>query len=56
MTFSVPIKKEVNNNDGNGGKKKRKQLHTNLNLLIFLNLCKLHYQNLLVTQLEFLVV
>ena len=26
-----------------------KQLHTNLNLLIFLDLCQLHYQNLLIT-------
>ena len=31
-----------------------KQLHTNLNLLIVLNLCQLHYQNLLITRLKFL--
>ena len=54
VTFSVPIKKEVND-DGNDGKK-RKQLHTNLNLLIVLDLCQLHYQNLLITHLEFLIV
>ena len=34
ITFSVSIKKEVNNDDGNHDKKKRKQLHANLNLLI----------------------
>ena len=50
ITFSVPIKKEVK--DG----KKRKQLHTNLNLLIVLDLCQLHYQNLLITHLGFLIV
>ena len=55
ITFSVPIKKEVNNYDGNDSKK-RKQLHTNLNLLIVLDLCQLHYQNLLITHLEFLIV
>ena len=55
ITFSVPIKKEVNNYDGNDSKK-RKQLHTNLNLLIVLDLCQLHYQNLLITHLKFLVV
>ena len=33
-----------------------KQLHTNLNLLIVLDLCQLHYQNLLITHLEFLIV
>ena len=55
ITFSVPIKKEVNNDDGNDGKK-RKQLHTNLNLLIVLDLCQPHYHNLLITHLEFLIV
>ena len=55
VTFSVPIKKEVNNDDGNDGKKK-KQLHTNLNLLIVLDLCQPHYHNLLITHLEFLIV
>ena len=34
----------------------KKQLHTNLNLLIVLDLCQLHYQNLLITRLEFLIV
>ena len=52
ITFYVPIKKEVNNNDG----KKREKLCTNLNLLIVLDLCRLHYQNLLITCLEFLIV
>ena len=33
-----------------------KQLYTNLSLLIVLDLCQLHYQNLLITRLEFLVV
>ena len=33
-----------------------KQLHTNLNLWIVLDLCQLHYQNLLITHLKFLVV
>ena len=55
ITFSVPIKKEVNNYDGYDSKK-RKQLHTNLNLLIVLDLCQLHYQNLLITHLEFLII
>ena len=50
ITFSVPIKKEVN--DG----KKRKQLHTILNLLTVLDLCQLNYQNLLITDLEFLII
>ena len=35
ITFSVPIKKEVINNNGD-----KKQSHTNLNLLIVLNLCQ----------------
>ena len=35
---------------------KRKQLHTNLNLLIVLDLCQLRYQNLLITHLELLIV
>ena len=52
ITFSVPIKKEVNNNDS----KKREKLWTNLNLLIVLDLCRLRYQNLLITCLEFLIV
>ena len=47
ITFSVPIKKNVI---------MVKQLHTNLNLLIVLDLCQLHYQNLLITHLEFLIV
>ena len=34
----------------------RKQLHTNLNLLIVLDLCQIHYQILLITHLEFLIV
>ena len=34
----------------------KKQLHTNLNLLIVLDLCQLHYQNLLITHLEFLII
>ena len=55
ITFSVPIKKEVNNYDGNDSKK-RKELHTNLNLLIVSDLCQLHYQNLLRIHLEFLIV
>ena len=55
ITFSVPIKKEVNNCDGNDSKK-RKKLHTNLNLLLVLDLCQLHYQNLLTTHLKFLIV
>ena len=50
ITFSVPVKKEVNNYDSNDG------LKTNLNLLIVLDLCQLHYQNLLITHLEFLIV
>ena len=55
ITFSVPIKKEVNNYDGNDSKK-RKQLHTNLNLLIVLDLCQIHYQILLIKHLGFLIV
>ena len=46
ITFSVPIK-ECNN---------KKTMNTNLNLLIVLDLCQLHYQNLLITHLEFLMV
>ena len=49
ITFSVSIKKEVNYG-------KKKQPHTNLNLLLVLDLCQLHYQNLLITHLEFLIV
>ena len=33
-----------------------KELHINLGLLILLDLCRLYYQNLLVTCLEFLIV
>ena len=55
ITFSVPIKKEVNNYDSNDSKK-RMQLHTNLNLSIVLDLCQLNYQNLLTTHLDFLIV
>ena len=36
ITFSVPIKREVINNNGD-----KKQLHTNLNLLIVIDLCSL---------------
>ena len=32
----------------------KKQLHTNLNLLIVLDLCQIHYQSLLIRCLEFL--
>ena len=32
----------------------KKKLHTNLNLLIVLDLCQIHYQSLLITCLEFL--
>ena len=65
ITFSVLIKKECdnsnnnnnnNNNSNNNNNKKNKQLPTNLNYLIVLDLCQLHYQNLLVTHLEFLIV
>ena len=48
ITFSVPIKKEVINNNGD-----KKQLHTNLNLLIVLDLCQIHCQVLLITHLKF---
>ena len=34
----------------------KKQIHTNLNLLIVLDLCKIHYQILLITHLKFLKV
>ena len=47
ITFSVPIKKECDNN---------KTITYKLKLLIVLDLCQLHYQNLLVTHLEFLIV
>ena len=50
ITFSVLIKKEVNKYDS-----KKKQLHTNLNLLIVLDLCQIHYQILLITHQEFLI-
>ena len=51
ITFSVSIKKEVINNNGD-----KKQLHTNLNVLIGLDLLQIHYQNLLITHLKFLIV
>ena len=47
ITFSVPIKKECNNNN---------KTITILNLLIVLDLCQRHYQNLFITHLEFLIV
>ena len=47
ITFSVSIKKECDNN---------KTIATNLNLLIVLDLCQLHYQILLISYLEFLIV
>ena len=34
----------------------KKQLHTNLNLLIVLDLCQIHYQILFITHLKFLKV
>ena len=34
----------------------KKQLHTNSNLLIVLDLCQIYYQNLLITHLKFLKV
>ena len=46
-TFSVPIKKQL---------MMAKQLHANWGFLIVLDLCKLHYQNLLITCLEFSIV
>ena len=46
ITFSVPIKKECN--DG-------KKLHINLGLVMVLDLCQLHYQNLLIICLEILI-
>ena len=54
ITFSIPIKKEVNNYDSNDGKKKT--ITYKLNLLIVLDLCQLCYQNLLITHLELLIV
>ena len=33
-----------------------KQLHTNLRLLIVLDLCQIHYQNLLIPHQEFIIV
>ena len=47
ITFSVSNKKECDNG---------KKLHINLGLLIVLDLCQLHYQNLLIICLEFLIV
>ena len=66
ITFSVPIKKEEDDDNGkkeeddNGKKeeeddnnsKKRKQLCTNQNLLIAIDLCKANYQTLSITDLE----
>ena len=46
ITFFVPIKKKMTT----------KQLHINLSLLIILDLSRLHYQNLLITRLEILIV
>ena len=51
ITFSVPIKKEVINNNGD-----KEKLHININLLIVIDLCKDYYQNLLITHLKFLKV
>ena len=50
ITFSVPIKKDVINNDGN-----KKLITCKLRLLIVIDLCQLHYQNLLITCLESLI-
>ena len=47
ITLSVPVKKECDNN---------KTITCKLKLLIVLDLRQLHYQNLLVTHLEFLIV
>ena len=33
----------------------KKQLHANLNLLIVIDLCQFHYQNLLIKCMEFLI-
>ena len=51
ITFSVPIKKKLLII-----MVMKKQLHTNLNLLIVLDLCQIHYQNLLITHRKFLIV
>ena len=50
ITFSVPI------NGDNGKCDNGKKLHINLSLLIVLDLCQLHYQNLLIICLEVLIV
>ena len=54
ITFSVPIKKEIND-DGNDVKKE-KAVTYKLKFIDSLDLCQLHYQNLLITHLEFLIV
>ena len=46
ITFSIPIKKKCD----------VKQFHINLGLLIVLDLCQLHYKNLVITCLETLIV
>ena len=46
ITFSLQIKKECDNG---------KKMHINLGLLILLDLCQVHYQNLLIVCLEFLI-
>ena len=51
ITFSVPIKEECNNNNNN-----KIITYKLTNFLIVLDLCQLHYQNLLITHLEFLIV
>ena len=51
ITFSVTIKKEVINNNGD-----KKIITYKLTFMIVLDLCQLHYQKLLITCLEFLIV
>ena len=46
ITFSVSVKKECDNN---------KTITYNLNLLIVLDLCQIHYQIMLVPHQEFLI-
>ena len=51
ITFSVTIKKEVINNNGD-----KKIITYKLKFMIVLDLSQLHYQKLLITCLEFLIV
>ena len=51
ITFPVTITKEVINNNGD-----KKTITYKLKFLIVLDLCQIHYQNLLITWLEFLKV